>query len=148
MFLFSSRWGCGKIGDRRNTEMKKILVIMFAVVILAGCMTVSSIYDGAKPSRIIENSDGLSTFEFLFPPNDFDGKMAAQRIDEYFARYINEKGYVGYEIVSVNSQSIEKASSSVGSFLSAWGSAESGQQNKSNPNKTYVRILAQVKFKT
>lgn len=129
--------------------MKKILVIMFAVAVLAGCMTVSSIYDGAKPSRIVDNSDGTTTFEFLFPPNDFDGKMAGQRLDEYFTNYIKEKGFTGYEIVDVNSKAVEKTSgaSSFGSFLSAWGSAESGQENKSKPSKTYIRILAQVKFK-
>ncbi|MGA2380352.1 MAG: hypothetical protein ABSG85_13710 [Spirochaetia bacterium] len=130
--------------------MKKILVVLFAGALLAGCMTVSSIYDGAKPSRIVENSDGSSTFEFLFPPNDYDGNMAGQRIGEYFANYIKEKGFTGYEIVSVNSQTVDKASgsSSFGAFLQNWGNGAQGKEANASPNKTYIRVLAQVKFKT
>jgi len=127
--------------------MKKQVALLMILCLLAGCMTISSIYDGAKPSRIIDNNDGTMTFEFLFPPNDYDGNMAAQRINDYFASYIKEKGYAGYEIVSVNSQAIEKNSSSIGTFLSAWGSSASGQQNTNPSEKTYIRVLGQVKFK-
>jgi hypothetical protein len=105
--------------------MWEILVVVSAGALPAGCVAFPSAYDGAKPSQTAVNIDSSTTFEFLFPTNDFDEDMARQRIDEYFTRYINEKGFTSYEVVSVSSSDTEV---------------------EPNPRKTNTRILVQVRF--
>jgi hypothetical protein len=107
--------------------MRKILILLSAVALLAGCMTVSSAYDGATPSRTSENADGSRTFEFLFPASVYDGNMATQRIDEYLTRYVKENGLTSYEVLSTNYS----------------------QTDIQEIRKTrYTRVLAQVEFTT
>jgi hypothetical protein len=107
--------------------MKKILVLLGVVALLGGCMTVSSAYDGATPSRTSENADGSRTFEFLFPSNVFDGNMATQRINEYLTLYVKENGLISYEVLSTNYS----------------------QTDIQEIRKTrYTRVLAQVEFTT
>lgn len=104
--------------------MKKSLIILCAVM-LAGCMSVSSTYDGAKPVHSVQNTDGSATFEFLFEGSEFDGIKASQRIDEYFAGYRNEKELGGYEIMDISY-------------------SETGAQ--SIPRKMHTRVFVRVLF--
>ena len=134
--------------------MKRILGVLFTVAVLAGCAStpMSSIYDGAKPSHVIENGDGSTTFEFVFPYDDFDGKMAMQRINEYLISYSSGKGFSGYDIENVDGKVIDKPNGGhvLGAFLSNWGNNEA--QNNRPPVEArkdqFIRALVQVKFKT
>ena len=111
----------------------------------------SSIYDGAKPSHVIENGDGSTTFEFMFPYADFDGKMALQRINEYLTNYTSEKGMAGYKIVNVDGKVIEKTST--GSKLGRHfkhgdpALADRGETHEAKKDQ-FVRALVQVEFKS
>jgi uncharacterized lipoprotein YajG len=107
--------------------MKRILLLLGAAALLAGCMTVSSAYDGATPSRTVENTDGSTTFEFLFPANVFDENMATQRINEYLTLYTRENALSSYDILSTSYS----------------------QTDVQEIQKTrYTRVLAQVEFTT
>ena len=105
--------------------MKKILVVLFVSVCVAGCVALPSAYDGAKPSRTVMNIDSTTSFEFLFPTNAFDEDMARQRIDEFFASHVKQKGFASYEVVSVS---------------------YSDTEIQSSPRKINTRILVRVKF--
>ena len=73
------------VESREEGAMKKVLVILLAIAVLGGCAStpMSSVYDGAKPSHVIQNGDGTTTFEFVFPYGGWDQDMAKQRINEY-----------------------------------------------------------------
>jgi len=107
--------------------MKKILILLCTAALLAGCMTVSSAYDGATPSRAVENPDGTRTFEFLFPTSVFDGNKATQRINEYLTRYIRDNGMTSYEVMST-----------------AYSQTDIQEMRRTR----YTRVLAQVQFTT
>ena len=133
--------------------MSKMLVAGLLVLGLVGCAStpMSSIYDGAKPSHVIANGDGSTTFEFMFPYADFDGNMAMQRINEYLNSYTKDQGLTGYEILNVDARVIEKTStgSTVGAALQNWGSGLQGSTQTHEARKDqFVRALVQVKFKT
>lgn len=107
--------------------MKKILVLLGVAAFLAGCMTVSSAYDGATPSRTAENTDGSKTFEFLFPASVFDETMAAQRINEYLTLYVRENALSSYDVLSTSYSQTD---------------VQEIQRTR------YTRVLAQVEFTT
>lgn len=107
--------------------MKKILVILFAIALMAGCMSANSVYDGWKPSHTVANSDGSTTFEFLFAANDFNSDKASQRIDEYCTRYKSENGFTAYQVMSTN---------------------YADRDGQVDPSRKYTRVLVQVKFRT
>jgi hypothetical protein len=130
--------------------MKKILVAVFAVALLAGCATISSIYNGARPNKVVENRDGTITFEFLFPAKGIDSKMALQRMDEYLAGYASDNGFSGYDQISFDVSVVETTNggSVVAAAFGTWGSDLSGSGRTYQASQDqYLRALVQLKFK-
>jgi hypothetical protein len=107
--------------------MKKLLFVLIAGALLAGCMSANSAYDGSSPSRTVANSDNLATFEFVYPASGFNGEKALQRIDEYCVRYGRENRLSAYEVISVD---------------------YSNQEDQKNPDTIYTHILVQVRFRS
>ena len=135
--------------------MKKTLVILFVVALMAGCAStpMSSVYDGAKPSHVIANGDGSTTFEFTFPyDNNWNADMAMQRMDEYLTGYAKENGFAGYDVLKVDGKLIEKTNTgSAVLVLIAAGAGGYAHNDKPTPEAkrdAFARILVQVKFKT
>jgi hypothetical protein len=131
--------------------MKRTLVVL-VVALLAGCMSapMSSVSSGARPSHTIENGDGTTTFEFLFPyDNTWDKSMALQRVDEYLATYTRVNGFSGYNAISVATQLLSRIpAGSAG--LDILASAAGGASNDTaQPEQAkYVRVMEQVRFRT
>lgn len=89
--------------------MRKLLILACAVAVLAGCKSVpffSSSDLEAHPSGMWDNGDGSAIVEFKFIMDPFDARKAMQRIDEYLTKYSGEKGYAGYDVLSVNEKPI------------------------------------------
>ena len=135
--------------------MKKILSVLLALVVLAGCAStpMSSVYNGAKPSHVIANGDGSTTFEFMFHyDNDWDGNMAMQRINEYLTSYASQNGFSGYDTINVDGKVIEKTNT--GSAIAAgFANFGAGYSHSDSPpvepkKDEFVRALVQVRFKT
>ena len=90
--------------------MKKLMIITL-VALMAGCattVTVSSIYDVAKPNRITTNKDGSTTFEFLYRMADYDEVVAEHRIHDCLERYAAEKGFIGYDVLTTNGVTVDQ----------------------------------------
>src|SRR5208283_1660702 len=82
--------------------MNKLLFVLIAGTILAGCMSANSTYDGSEPMRTFASNDGVTTFEFVYRASGFDREKALQRIDEYCVRYSRENGLSTYEVLKVD----------------------------------------------
>lgn len=107
--------------------MKKLLYVLIAGTILAGCMSANSRYDGSEPIRTFGNNDGVTTLEFVYPASGFDGEKALQRIDEYCVRYSRENGLSAYEVLKVD---------------------YSNHEDITDPDTRYTHVLIQVKFRS
>jgi hypothetical protein len=94
----------------REEQVKKLPIIFVLFVLISGCasITVSSIYDTARPNHIVLNEDGSTTFEFLFPAEDYDGTAALERIHEFLGKYSAENGFMGYDVLNTNGATLEK----------------------------------------
>ncbi len=126
------------------------LVALIVVLFMTGCATVSSIYDGARPNKTVENRDGTTTFEFLFPASDFDVDLASKRIDEYVMDHGSAKGYTDYDLMSVNGSAVEKTNGAKAalSMVAGFGAGYSGHEApKVNTGDRYMRILFTVRYK-
>ena len=129
----------------------KIALVVLVVAVLAGCMSapMSSVSDGARPSHRIENGDGTTTFEFLFPyDSTWDKSRGLQRIDEYLATYARLNGFSGYNPVSSAVQFLSKISGG-SAGLDILTNAAGGADNTTQPDQArYVRVIEQVRFRT
>lgn len=132
-----------------------MLGIIGAVAVLAGCMSapMSSVNGRARPTHTIENGDGTTTFEFVFP---YDGNwnldMAKQRIKEYLTTYARLNGFSGYVTINAAAQlisEVNRASAAV-DILADMASAASGDTSAPAQDKKdrFVRVIEHVKFKT
>jgi type IV pilus biogenesis protein CpaD/CtpE len=130
--------------------MRKALAVL-AAALLAGCMSapMSSVHDRARPSHMIENGDGTTTFEFLFPYDDaWDRNMAMQRINEYLATYARVNGLSGFDTISAATQLISKiGSASVALDLVADAARAASGETSAPEQARFVRVIDQVKFR-
>ncbi len=131
--------------------MKRALVVL-VVALLAGCASapMSSVSNGAKPSHTLENGDGTTTFEFLFPyDNTWDRSMALQRVDEYLATYARVNGFSGYNVIRVADQLLSRITGgSVALDILANAAAGASEDTSPPAQAKYVRVIEQVKFRT
>jgi hypothetical protein len=105
--------------------MKKLLFVLVAGTMLAGCMSANWRYDGSEPTRTFGNNDGVTTFEFVYPASGFDSVKALQRIDEYCVRHSRENGQSAYEVLKVD---------------------YSNHENITDPDTRYTHVVVQVRF--
>jgi hypothetical protein len=107
--------------------MKKLLFVLIAGTMLAGCMSANSMYDGSEPTRTVGNNDGVTMFEFVYPASGFNPEKALQRIDEYCVRHSRENGLSAYEVLTVD---------------------YSNHEDITNPDTRYTHVLVQVRFRS
>ena len=131
--------------------MKKALVVL-ATALLAGCLSapMSSIHDGAKPTHRVDNGDGTTTFEFVFPHDStWDKNMAMDRINEYLTTYARVNGFSAYYVVKTAAQLVSKVNEiSAAMDILANGAAGASGDTSAPEQAKFVRIIEQVKFKT
>ncbi len=130
--------------------MRKLLVLAFAVAVLAGCKSVpffSTSYGEAHPYNSFDNNDGSTMIEFKFTLDQFDTRRAMQRIDEFLTKYSGEKGLTGYDVENVDDRPINAGEGS------AWVAPAAASWVKSPANvemmmgrEQYVHIRVQVMF--
>lgn len=133
--------------------MKSALGVL-ALVLLAGCMSapMSSVHDGARPTHRIDNGDGTTTFEFVFPhDNTWDRDLAMQRINEYLATYARLNGFSAYDTIATAVQLISKvnevsAGLDILTNASAGASGDTTAPAQADSDK-FVRVMEHVKFK-
>jgi hypothetical protein len=122
-----------------------------AVALLAGCASapLSSVHDGARPNHRIDNGDGTTTFEFVFPNDDtWDRNMARQRIDEYLSTCSRLNGFAGYKVISSAIQLLSKVNRT-SAALDILQDAASGEAPMPGPGQAkFVRVIEQVKFES
>src|SRR5271157_1710138 len=124
--------------------MRKLLVLAFAVAVLAGCKSVpffSTSYGEAHPYNSFDNDDGSTTIEFKFILDRFDAKEAMQRIDEFLTKYSGEKGFTGYNVENVDGRPIDadEGSSWVAPAGASWVKSPANVDNQMGKEQ-YVHI--------
>ena len=131
--------------------MKTALVVL-ATALLAGCLSapMSSVHDRAKPTHRIDNGDGTTTFEFVFPhDNTWDKNMAMDRINEYLTTYARVNGFSAYYVVKTAAQLVSKVNEiSAAMDILADGAAGASGDTSAPEQAKFVRIVEQVRFKT
>jgi hypothetical protein len=108
-------------------SMMKLLYVLVAGTILAGCMSANSKYDGSEPARTFGNSNGVTTLEFVYPARSFDGQKALQRIGEYCVRYSRGNGMSAYQVLTVD---------------------YSNHQDITDPDTRYTHVVVEVEFRS
>ena len=130
----------------------KRAVVLLAVAMLAGCMSapMSSVSTGARPSHVLQNGNGTTTFEFLFPnDSSWDKDLAMQRISEYLATYARFNGFSGYDTISGAVQLLAKPNEvSAGMDILADAAAGNSRDAPSPGQAKFVRVIEQVRFRT
>jgi len=131
--------------------MKKALIPALALLLLAGCATVSSMYTKARPNHVVSNADGTTTFEFLFKAEGIDYEMAADRVGEYLIQFAVDNGYSGkFELIDGNAAIVQSTSPGAAALYAASGFA-SGMSGSSRPignppRNSYVRFILKIRF--
>jgi len=140
--------------------MRKLLLGIGLLLILISCATepeytVSSIYTKATPNRIIQNGDGTTTFEFVFPNKEFNSTMAGQRMSEYFNIYAANRSFASWTVVTADADSLTTKSKSAGAVtaLSLIAAASAGYAGKDYtptalPTDKFVRFIVCIQFST
>lgn len=131
--------------------MKKILGILIVVIfalVTGSCMTTTDMFHDAQPNKIVQNSDGTTTFEFIFQGENYSDEITKIKLQEYLDSYTKSNGYASYTIVALSANVFYKASvlGAIGAGMATVGSEGNGGGAVQATQHPYVRVLAMVKF--
>jgi hypothetical protein len=130
----------------------KLALAAFALALFAGCLSapMSSVTDGARPTHRLDNGDGTTTFEFVFPHDrTWDKTAAMDRIREYLVTDARLNGFSGYDTINAVVQFVSKVSEvSAAMDILADGTAGDSGDASAEEKARFVRVIEHVRFKT